>query len=299
MLTLLTGENSFEIEQRLAELVADFDGAPEKFDGAELEMNQLPDLLMGVSLFSEKRLVIIRGLAANKTVWDALPEWIDRTSDDINLILIEPKADKRTKTYKQLQKTAKIQEFKPWTERDTMRAETWLKEQAKKRQVAIDAKLAKQIVARVGVNQWQLHQALEKLSVLDEIDEEVVREVIEAQPSENVFELLETALRGDVDGVQQAVATLSFSEDPYRLFGLLSGQVFQLAALANARPGDNVAHDLGVRPFAISRLKPYAKRSRAEHAVAVFVATDEATKTTSIDHWTAIEHALIQIALGK
>lgn len=296
MITLLTGENSYGVEQVLRQLTADFSGVVEKFDGGDLELKQLPDLLMGVNLFSEKRMVVIRGLSQNKSVWEALPEWLARLSDDIHLVLVESKPDKRTKTYKTLQKDAEVHEFKPWTERDVRTAEKWAEGQAIEKLTSNAARL---LVARVGVDQWQLAQAIEKLSVYDAITEDLIRENIEAQPHENVFVLFETALKGDTKRVQEMIATLSLGEEPYQLFGLLSGQVFQLAALAAAREGDDVAKDLGAHPFVLSKLKPYARECgvrRASEIVATFTTADEAMKTSSIDPWLAIERALLGIS---
>ena len=298
MITLLTGENSYEVEQELQRLAANFSGVVEKFDGVEIELRQLLDLLMGVSLFAEKRLVVIHGLSQNKSVWEALPEWLPRLSDDIHLILVEPKPDKRTKTYKTLQKAAEVREFKPWTDRDTLAAEKWVSEQATARKVVLVSGVARLLVARIGVDQWQLSHALEKLSVFDEITEALVYEHSEASPHENVFMLFETALKGDVLRVQEMIATLRLSEDPYQLFGLLAGQAFQLAALAAAREGDDVAKDFGVHPFVLSKLRPYAAKRGIKSAgriVTIFADADEAMKTSSIEPWLAIEQALLKV----
>ena len=301
MISVFVGENSFEVEQKLKQLVAEFGGAPEKFDGAELEIRQLPDLFMGLSLFSEKRLVIVRGLSANKDVWDVLPDWLGRMSDDIHLVLVEPKPDKRTKSWKALQKVATVQELKPWTERDVNTAVRWVSEYAKEQGVELPYKAAQLLVARIGVDQWQLAQTVDKLSVYDEVTEEIIRGNTEAQSHENVFELFETALKGDVGRVQEMVATLSLSDDPYQTFGLLSGQAFQLAVLAVARDGDDAAKDIGAHPFVLSKLRPYATKlgvRKAGEVVTVFAEADEAMKTTSIDPWLAIEKALLKVAQG-
>ncbi len=47
MITLLTGENTFELEQALNQIVAGFHGVAERIDGSELSTKNLPDLLMG------------------------------------------------------------------------------------------------------------------------------------------------------------------------------------------------------------------------------------------------------------
>lgn len=296
MITLLIGENSFEIEQQLKKLTADFEGTAEKIDGVELELRQLPDLLMGMSLFAEKRLIIIRDLSQNKSIWEVLPEWLGRLSDDVQLVLVETTLDKRTKTYKALQKIADVCEYQLWSDRDIAKAEGWVGQQAAERGIKLPPVLVRFLVARVGVDQWQLSHALDKLGVLDEITEEVIRTMIDARPSENVFELFQTALKGDRERVQAMIQTLAQTEDPYRLFGLLSGQAFQLAALGVAHADDDVAKDFGVHPYAVSRLRPYAKQRHARETIEIFCEADETMKTSAVDPWLVIEQALLKVA---
>lgn len=298
MITLLIGENSFEVQQAIRQLSEAFSGETERYNGSELTIEQLPDLLMGISLFSEKRLIVVRDLAANKYVWEALPNWIERVSDDIHLVLVEPKPDKRTKTYKALHKHAEVHEYTPWSDRDTAKAEKWIMTQAAEYELALTPALARLLVARVGVNQWELDHALEKLSALDAIDETTIRTVIDAAPSENVFELFEAALSGDVDQVHAMIRVLSLSEDPYQLFGLLSGQAFQLMALAAARDTDDVAKDMGVHPFVLSKLRPHVSRLGLRGAARIITRVeeaDEAIKSSALTPWHAIERALIGI----
>jgi len=105
MITLLSGDNTFEIEQELVAIVRDFDGIAERIDGAELELRQLPDLMMGGTLFADKRLIVIKNLSENKAVWPYFGDWIARISDDISIVLVESRPDKRTTTYKELKKS--------------------------------------------------------------------------------------------------------------------------------------------------------------------------------------------------
>ena len=112
MITLLVGDNSFEIRRALDHIIESFDGQVEKVDGSTLEVKQLPDLLMGATLFAEKRLVVIKDLSENTGLWTTLVDWLPRLSEDTHLVLVEEKPDKRTKTFKELQKIAKVKEFK-------------------------------------------------------------------------------------------------------------------------------------------------------------------------------------------
>jgi DNA polymerase III delta subunit len=248
MIRLMAGDNTFEVEQAVRALVAAFSGVAERVDGSTLELKQLPDLLMGATLFANKRLVIIKNLSENKDVWANFGDWLPRVSDDIDVVLIEAKPDKRTVTYKELKKQATVTEFAQWTDRDTAKAEKWVFDEAKRQGISLDAKWAQVLVRWVGPDQWQLFHALEKLALADSVTVDVIEALIDANPAENVFNLFDAALRGDGAKVTAMVRSLEVSEDPYRLFALLSGQAFQLAAVVTSGQTDDVAKDFGIHP---------------------------------------------------
>ncbi len=298
MISAVIGENDFENERTLQRLVADFNGNPEKIDGELLEVKQLPDLLMGMSLFATKRFVVIKNMSANKSLWSIFEDWIDHVSDDIHLVLVDAKPDKRTKTYKILQKKATLYESHIWTERDTIKAEKWVEEESGRLGNMLDKKSAHTLVAWVGVDQWALWQALQKLVLLDAITPEVIQQFIEPNETENAFQLFEAALKGDAKKVKKMLEVLEKTEDPYRLFGLLSGQAFQLLALGVADvPEGAVASDLGVHPFVVSKLQSHAKKlgkSGAVEVLAAFAEADTGLKTSLAEPWLLLERALLK-----
>jgi len=295
-----TGDNTFEIQQAVQTCMAAFEGTAERLDGTTLELKNIPDLLMGGTLFAEKRLVIIKDLSQNSAVWEKLPEWLDRLSDDIELILIDAKPDKRTTIYKEVKKRVDIRDFPSWGERDQLPAEMWLVKHAKTLDINLDKKLAHHIVMRVGLDQWQLANALEKLSLLDAITPEAINNTIEPNPSENVFQLFELALEGRREELHDMIRTLELIEDPYKLFALLSSQAFQLAAVANAGAGDTPTKDFGIHPFVASKMERHAKRRGPRGAARVlqsFAQTDADMKLSKADPWLLIERALLETAL--
>lgn len=299
MITVLTGENSFEIHEALSALIADFEGTPERIDGATLELKNLPDLLMGGTLFAETRLVIIRHLSENSTVWEKLPEWLPRLSDDIHLVLVDKSPDKRKLAYKELKKVADVKEFSAWGDKDRVLAESWLVTRAKSLDIALDKKLARLIIERVGLDQWQLAHALDKLSLLDEITEVTITASIDANPSENVFQLFELALEGKTNEIHHMLRTLELTEEPYKLFALLSSQAFQLAAVAQAGSDDVPTKDFGIHPYVASKLARHAKKIGKRGSLAilsVFANADADMKMSRGEPWLLIEKSLIDIA---
>lgn len=299
MITVLYGDNSFEIEHALGALVSDFSGQAERLDVQDLAISDLPGLFMGATLFADKRLVIIKGLSENKDVWDVLLDWLDKLSVDIDLVLIEKSLDKRTKLYKHLQTNANLREFKQWGDRDSLLAEKWTIAEAGRQGLVLDGKLARLIVERTGLDQWRIFHAIEKLSLLDQVNKESIEEFIESSPQHNIFRLFELGLNARYEEMHAMIEDLSQTADPYAVFGLVSGQAFQLAALAlSDKPSGEVAKDVGAHPFVMSKLSPHAKRlgrDGARKVVMAFEEADAAIKSGSPDVWMIIERALIKI----
>ena len=299
MIQLFIGDNNFAIDRAVAQIVARFDGTVEQYEGDILTPEMLVDITSGTTLFSAQRCVIIKRLSDNKALWSNAVAWLERVGDTTQLILIEPQLDKRTKTAKWLQKNGAVETFPAWGEQDTARAAQWLAEEATQQGITIDRDIIVRIVERVGVDQWQLYHALEKVALLDEVTVATVEEIIEPSTHENVFNLFETALQGDRAKVRQMLERLKKTEDPYRVFGLLASQVFQLAALvATTRSVREVASEINAHPFALQKLAPYKSqygRQGANALVTAFARADRRMKTTDTKPWVLIEQALFSV----
>lgn len=303
MITWLIGDNSFEVSEALAAIIQNSSALPERFDGTTLTLADLPNILMGVSLFSVKRLVIISNLTENSAIWEKLPSWIERISDDIDLVFIDEKPDKRRLSYKALQAVATVREFSSWTDKDQFNASSWLEARAKTMGIELSKKDVQTLLRRVGLNQWQLAHALDTLALADKVDTETIEAVIPANPSENALLLFETALKGDVTRLSQAIEVLKNTEVPQQIFSLLTTQLLSFAAVSFAKgPGQSPAADIGIHPYVVKILTPHAqKRGAAETSkmLADFARADQLLKGTATDPWVLIERLLMGIALKK
>jgi len=300
MIAVLTGDDSFELHEELERRIAGFFGVPERIDGTTIARHNIPDLLMGTSLFGDKRLVIIYDIAKNTEVMEMIPDWIDRVSDDITLILVDEKLDKRTLAYKALKNKAEIQEFIAWGDRDISRATDWVIQQAGARSVSLDKKLSRHIVEKVGVDKWKLSQVINVLALVEPpITADVVDNTIVATPAENVFELFEAALYGKGNRVREIIRTLELQGEAYAIFALITSQVVQLLALSRASSQDSPEKDLAIHPFVASKLRQHARRLGSSHIERIaqeVASTDALLKRSSADPWVLIERLLLGIA---
>ena len=299
MITWLVGENSFEVREALKAIEAEFGAPAERVDGTEVSLAQLPDLLMGISLFASQRLVAITNLSQNSTVWEKLPDWLPRVNDDIHIVFIDTKPDKRTTSYKALKKAADLHEFPAWTDRDISKAEQWVSARAQAQGVAIDRSSVQHLVARVGLDPWQLVHALDTLSLLDAITPESINQVIPPNLRENIFQLFETALEGKPQLVADQIKTLALQEDPYALFALLSSQAMTLAAVTYADDSANPTKDFAIHPFVASKLQRHGKKlgkAKVGQVLEAFAKTDADMKRSKAEPWLLIERTLVTIA---
>lgn len=290
MIHLLTGENTYEIERRLGELVAGFDGDVERVDGSELTLEGLPDLLAGVTLFSSRRLVVIKNASQDKTLWTALGGWLEKGVDN-DLVLVEKNPDKRTKTYKWLEKHAEAfvaKELQPFE------AVQWLLKLPPFQGLSLKQEAARFLTDYVGTDQWRLESELNKLMLTGKpVTKELIQEIVEPTPQATSFELLDAAFRGHTEEMNRLFETVSKDEDPYMFFGLVVGQIYALSLTktgAGKRP-DEIAKETGVHPFVVRKVSGMARDiSGAELKILVtrLAELDANMKSRSVDPWTQV-----------
>lgn len=299
MITLLTGPNTFAIAETIRARARAFEGDVESLDAGELEPRNLPDLFMGASLFSPERLIVIKGVAANKTLWAELEQWIERVPVETEIILTETSPDKRTKTYKQLQKHATIKEHGELTEADLA---SWLQNHARTVGAELQPDVVRYLISYVGRDQWRLRSELDKILLAEKpITRQLIQDIAEPYPEATAFELLDAVFAGNDSRVHELLGLLREREDPYQFFGLLSSQVLGLLAIASggSRRPDEIARDVALHPFVVRKLSTIARKMgkpRIERLVERLAHADQRIKTSGVDPWRQLEITLGAIA---
>ena len=298
MLSVFWGENQFALRQAIQDRVNAAGVLAEHKDGASISHAALNEAVQGVNLFSPNRVVIIEGLSAQPDLFERVPALAENVADTTDVIIVEDKLDKRTSAYKALVKAGLVHEFAPWTERDRAKAVDWCIAYAKTHGASLTPVVARALIDRIGLDQWALASALQKLALLETIDTEALRLHVDAEPNAAVFGLLEAALNGRRDTVKQSIDEARVSQDVYRLFGLITSQVVQLAVMDAASHDVNPSKDFAMHPYVVGKLEKQAKaigKKRVQHAVSVFAKADADLKRSKADPWLLLEKALIEV----
>ncbi len=310
MIYLIVGTNAYRVQHELQQLVKSLGVRPEKIDAASLDLNKLADTVRGLNLFQERRLIIVEHLSERKDLWDKLGEWASDIAVETYLVLIEPRPDKRTKTFKILQKTAKLVEAMPLTDRQRPTAEKWLLDYANEHSVKLTKTQASNMVARAivadeksrsaEIDQLQLAHAVAALKNTVKIDDAAIATVLPPAREFSVFDIIELAVCGKTANLRSVLDELRHSDDIYKVAPLVWSQWSQLVLLAKAEAvstSDTI--DLGIHPFVAKKLRPLARQlSPKDLAELTELAAerDYQMKTSSVNPWAVLEDFLFRVA---
>lgn len=305
MITTASGVNSFALQQELQRLVSSFvnehgDMALEKLDGEEVELNRLSESLESIPFLSAKKMVVLRRPSANKLFVEKAEAMLTNVPETTDVIIVEPKLDKRSSYYKFLQKNTDYKEF---NELDEFGLSKWLVEQAKASSGSLSQNDAKYLVERVGLNQQFLSNELEKLLSYDtSITRQTIDLLTEPTPQSTIFELLDAAFAGNTKKalhIYQEQRALKV--EPIQIIAMLAWQLHVLAIVKTAgqRDANEIAQEAKLNPFVVRKTQNIARNislSETKQLISNVLELDIRLKSESIDADDALKNLLIQIS---
>jgi DNA polymerase III delta subunit len=299
------GENDFAKKRAAAELSAEFlsahgDESVAKIDAAEADAPTIFREIFNVSLFAPQRFITVLRADENRDFWtkldDNLPRMLAASND---VLLLAGRPDKRTKTFKNLLKTATVREFPPLKSFEIAKA---VQDEAQRLNLKIAPDAAAELAAACSDDQWRIHQELLKLANLHRaIDTQIIREFVQPDLATNAFTVLENALLGRFANAAREIDKLRLVEDANKFLGLLASQIFALAGAVFANA--DAAKDLKIHPFQLAKMRelanklgdPSEQKIRIKKVIQILAATDAKLKTSAGDGWILIKTAFAKM----
>lgn len=308
-ITILYGNNSYERTTQLAKMKIDAEKSGfeiQKSNSDELSKSDFVSLICGISLLSEKRFVYIRNLSENSEIWQNLAEILPRISTDVHLCLVEDKIDKRSVVYKAISKIVELYEFKNLTTRDSKNLAEFARLFAKKQGLLLDNKTASFLISWVGIDEWRIRDAIEKMALIGEANEQNIREFVPQNIEGNAFTIIEMMFLGDILKLQEEFSKLKITDGEdgaFRFLGMISTQIFNLVALKVGKDigktTAEIAKEIGANAWALGKMENFVQNlneSQLAEIVSKFTQVDEIIKTKSIDRWNLVESTILEIA---
>ncbi len=259
MIITLTGTNAFLLSQELSRLVHAFaaeytEMGLEKLDGEEVDFNRIRESLESLPFLASKKMVVLKTPSANKEFTEKAVDLLSAAPETIDVIIIEPKLDKRLSYYKFLKKHS---EYKEYNELDEGGLAKWLMNTAKEQGGSISQTDARYLIERVGAQQQLLWSELSKLLSYDaQITRQTIDLLTEPTPQSTIFELLDAALSGQTKRAltlyaQQRVLKV----EPQQILALLAWQLHVLALVKTAgnRDAAAIAKEAKLNPYVVRK----------------------------------------------
>lgn len=305
MVVTLTGTNDFLRHAELRKLVGDFvathtDLSIERFDGEDSEVARMRESLSSLPFLTERKMVVLNAPGAQKAFAESIDDILKSAADTSDVIIVEPKLDKRLAYYKTLKKDT---DFRDFSELDAGGLVRWAGEYVKARGGSVSSADARLLVERIGVNQQMLSTELDKLLAYDPaITQKTIELLSEPTPQSTVFQLLDAAFGGNA----RRAMTLYHEQralkvEPQAIIAMLAWQLHVLALVktAGGRSADTLAKEAKINPFVVRKSQGLIRNlslERLKQMVADLLALDIKLKTTSIDADEALQLYFIKLA---
>lgn len=305
MIITLTGANSFGLRRELRGLVKAFlaehdEMGLERVDGEEAEFNRLSEALTSLPFLVERKLVVLRAPGSNKQFTEAAEALLAGVPETTDVVIVEPKLDKRGGYYNLLKKATDYREF---PELDANGMARWLVDAAKAAGGSIGPADARYLVERVGASQSLLANELNKLLLHDpQVTRQGIELLTEATPQSSIFELLDAAFAGNT---RRTMALYSeqraLKVEPQQLIAMLGWQLHVLALVktAGGRTPDDIARDSKVSAYTVKKSVGIARRlslPQLKRLVADLLDIDRRLKRESLDADEALQNYLLKLA---
>ncbi len=298
----ITGNNSFLIDQTVKEITDGGlkDNGPdsiERINAETMETDEVLSRLSAVSLFADKSLLLIRGMSENKELSEKFVELITRRQPDNDLVIVEPRLDKRSKLYAALRSNTQIKEL---IEPEGSQLPVWVVNWTKEQGGIISAADAAYLIDRVGKNQQLLTSEIEKLLIFNpNISKKTIDLLVEPNPQSTVFNLAYAALNRDYKRVvklyreQQAL-----KQGTQKIIGSLAWQlhIIALVKLAGDRSLNGVSAQSGVNPRQLNDARKLAANisfSDLVDAINRLLEIDVKSKSKAVDADSALLNFLL------
>jgi len=306
MVVTLTGTNDFARQAALRKLVADFiaehtDMAVERLDGEESSADRMRESANSLPFLTARKLSVLREPSKQKAFAEHIGDVLKDVADTTDLIIVEPKLDKRGTYYKTLKKDTDFREF---NDLDGNGLASWAAGYASEQGGTLSAGDARVLVDRVGPNQQLLAAELGKLLAYDpHITRQSIELLVEPMPQSTIFELLDAAFAGKTAYAMQLYREQrALKVEPQAIIAMLAWQIHILAMVASGAPrtADDIARQAKLNPYVVRKSQGLARTlglPRLATMLSQLLALDRRLKSVSIDADEALQLFLLQLAI--
>jgi len=285
------------------------------YEGVSIDPDEVAGTIMTMPFLADKRVVVVENsgwLAPSKgqdgdeekssSKLQRLMEAVNDISEDVVFIMVEEKADKRSKLFKTIASKGIAEEYAPLTE-DKLAA--WVARFAASEGKKMDLNTAHYLVSEVGLDMTLLSHEMEKLVAWaydkDSITIADVDTVCTHQVTNKIFDMISAiATHHQKQALDLYYDLITLRESPFAILALLTRQYTQMLAvkdcMINNMPAGMIASKLGIKDWVVKRIQDSCRRmsiSDIKKCLSACAEADEAIKTGNLTDSMSVELLIV------
>ena len=276
-----------------------------RFAGKETDEGSVLAQAETMPFFADRRVILVEdsGFFKNKT--EDLADYLERIPPYLILIFSESEVDKRTKTFKAIQKAGHVVEFAEQNEETLTR---WVLTRMKKEGKKITQADMQHFLQKTGSEMSRIDNELEKLLSYCAKKEVITRRDIDAvcstQLSNQIFDMVRLVTEHrQKEALDHYYDLLALKEKPMRILYLIGRQYQQLLQIGGLSregvPQSEIASTVGVPPFVVRKTLGLASRydeAELQTILNELTSLEEDVKTGRLEETLSVELAIVKLS---
>ena len=280
MIIFLYGEDTYRSRQKLNEIIESYQKKYPKglnfrvFDLREESFQDIRDEARSVSMFRDKKLLLLKNAFSNKEFQESLLKdtkfFLD--SEDI-FILFEEGSKQKGKLFNFLLKNAKSQEFSPL---QGLQLRNWIKKEFKKYKCEVGEKEMVKLAEFIGNDLWRFSNEIRKLaSFSSKIKEEDIDLLVDSKIESDIFKTIDAIAIGDKKRALLLLkGHLAKGDNPLYILSMINFQFRNLLMIKDlierGRPSYLISQITQLHPFVVKKSYSLANKFTLEELKKIY-----------------------------
>ena len=272
----------------------------ERLDGEEADYGRMHEAVQSLPFLASRKLVVLRTPGANKEFVEHFEQFVGDVAETNDVVMVEPKLDKRLGYYKQLKK---LTDFRDFVTLDGNGLVRYLTDYVKGQGGTLKAGDARLLIDRVGTNQLILQHEADKLLAHDQnISRTSIELLTDRTPQSSIFELLDAAFSGNAGRAMQLYdEQRDMRIEPQQIIAMLVWQlhILAVAKAAGKRSADVIAKEARLNPFTVRKSQELVRRispTRLKRLISELRSFDVRLKSESLSADEVVRYYLLVLA---
>lgn len=265
MIILLYGEDTYREKEKLREIMEEHKQKHKSglnlryLEGKTISFDDLRNEILGISMFKEKKLVVVLNPLSNTKLKEDLLEKGEMfaSSDNVLLLVEQSKLLKKDKFLSFVEKIGKVQDFEPLT---GVKLNNWAKKEIEKQDGEISEGALEKLIEYVGSDLWRMENEVMKLvNYSKNISEKNVDLLIHPSHETNIFDTIDAiAVKDKKKAINLIKSHIEKGESAIYILAMIASQIRNILSVKNG------GGQSGMHPFVFRKSTSQARNFSLE-----------------------------------